>query len=75
MAKNAHSTPTPRTRVDDAVYEIGVITDIIDKLATLMISSSEEVCGSSYAWLAKQLAERQETLSELTGTGSFWMGA
>ena len=85
MAEHANNTPTtpkpvvdlttPRKQLDDAVYEIGVITDIIAKLSTLMISSSETVCGTSFDWLAKQLNERHDAIQELTGTGSFWAGA
>ncbi len=56
MAEHAHTTPTPtvdrtiqRRQLDDAVYGIGIITDIIGKLSTLMIRSSETVCGTSFA--------------------------
>lgn len=66
---------TPRKQVDDALYEAGVITDIIGKLATLMIGSSDQVSGTSFDWLAKQLLERHDAIRELTGTGSFWAGA
>ncbi len=82
MAEHANSTPmrtvdlkTPRKKLDDAVYEIGVIADIIAKLATLMVSSSESVCGTSFDFLAKQLNERHEAIQELTRTGTCWAGA
>ena len=66
---------TLRKQLDDAVYEVGVITDIIAKLAALLISSSESVCGTSFDWLAKQLNERHEAIQELTRTGTSWAGA
>lgn len=82
MAEHVHITPkaivdltTPRKQVEDALYEAGVITDIIGKLATLMISSSEQVCGTAFDWLATQIEERHEAIRELISTGSFGRGA
>ena len=84
MAEHAHITPatpkpivdltTPRKKAQDALYEIGIIADITEKLATVMISTSEQVCGTSFDWLATQLAERHETHEELISTGSFGRG-
>ena len=81
MAEHAHTTPapivdltTPRKQAEDALYECGVITDIIGKLATLMISSSEEVCGTSFDWLTEQLNNRHETIRELISSGSVGRG-
>lgn len=78
MAKHLNSTPTPavdlatpRQQAENAIYEVGIISDIIGKLATLMISSSENVCGTSFDWLATQLADRQQTLQGLIGDSSF----
>lgn len=85
MAEHANITPTtqkpivdpttPRKQAEDALYEAGVITDILRKLATLMISSSEEVCGTSFDWLTEQLEKRHEAIRELISTGSFGRGA
>ena len=83
MAEHAHTTPTffphvtastPRKQVEDALYEAGVITDILGKLATIMISTSEQVCGTSFDWLAEQLNNRHETIRELISAGSFGRG-
>jgi len=81
MAKTAHITPTPiidlttpRKQVEDALYEAGVIIDIIGKLSTIMISTTEQVCGTSFDWLAEQLEERHEAIRELVSTGSFGRG-
>ncbi len=82
MAEHAHTTSnpivdltTPRKRVEDALYEVGVITEIIGKLSTLMISTEEQIAGTSFDWLAEQLDERHEAIRELISTGSFGRGA
>ena len=74
MAERAHTTPTiaepivaPKTareRINDALYEAGVITDIVSKLAGAQISGVEEICATSYSWLAQMLDERHEQISE-----------
>ena len=84
MATHTNSTPTtpkpiidlttPRKQAETALYEIGVIGDIIEKLATIIISTNEQVCGTSFDWLATELAERHQTLEELISVGSFGRG-
>ncbi len=84
MATNANTTPTPTTPIvelssprkqaEDALYEAGVITDIISKLATLQIGSTEAVCGTSYEFLAGLLDERIDQIREQLAVGSFGRG-
>ena len=81
MANHAHTTPptqvplvrlpNPRKEVEDALYDVGIITDIIAKLASLMISTTDAVCGTSFAFLAEQLEERHERLQEHISVGRF----
>ena len=65
---------TPRKQVEDALYEAGIITDIIGKLAALMISDDTSVCGTSFEWLADQLEQRHDAMRELISVGSFGRG-
>jgi len=43
-----------RAAVDDALYEAGVITGILQHLGARMIAG-EDVCGTGIVWLADQL--------------------
>lgn len=65
---------SPRKEVEDALYEIGVITDIISKLADAEIGGGITVCGTSFSFLAGLLDERHNLISEQIAVGSFGRG-
>lgn len=81
MAENQSSTPTsanqvvalttPRKALETALYECGVITTVLDNLSTLMISTTEEVCGTAFDFLAQLLNERHNKIEELIRCASF----
>ncbi len=53
---------TPRKQVEDALYDAGVITDIVGRLANADISLAEQTCPTAYAWLAKELSACHERI-------------
>lgn len=45
----------PQVELDSALYQLGVIADVMRAVATADISAGRAVCGSSIEWFAEQI--------------------
>lgn len=45
----------PGKDIDDALYQIGIIADIMASVASADMSGSKHLCGTSVDWLSEQL--------------------
>ena len=52
----------PREAIRDALYQLGVVTDILGVVASADISGTKPVCGTYVAYLADRQREQHERI-------------
>ena len=53
---------TPRETIQDALYHLGVTTDIMRLLASADISGTGRICGTYVDWLAQHQRTQQDRI-------------
>lgn len=57
--------------IEGALYELGVLTDILGVIASADISGCKPICGTYIAYLADRQREQHERIERtLTGVGT-----
>jgi hypothetical protein len=52
----------PRQAIESALYELGVLTDILGVIASADISGTKPVCGTYIEYLAARQREQQDRI-------------
>ncbi len=55
-------TVQPRQVIEDALYQLGIVTDILGVIASADISGTKRVCGTYVAYLADRQREQQDRI-------------
>ncbi len=52
----------PRQVIQDALYQLGIVTDILGVVASADISGTKRVCGTYIEYLAARQREQQDRI-------------